>query len=140
MGTISANGEKEIGDLIARAMERVGKEGVITVADGKTLENELEVWLSLDVSLCWTCCLECNKGWCMSHFCGHASPPAGLHAMSLAHPACCACRGSTWGHHESGTGCSFSSFLFLTRPLLIIFSMLARQQPSGMGSPYKCHI
>ena len=43
MGTISANGEKEIGDLIARAMERVGKEGVITVADGKTLENELEV-------------------------------------------------------------------------------------------------
>ena len=43
MGTISANGEKEIGELIARAMERVGKEGVITVADGKTLENELEV-------------------------------------------------------------------------------------------------
>ena len=32
VGTISANGEKEIGDLIARAMERVGKEGVITVA------------------------------------------------------------------------------------------------------------
>lgn len=43
VGTISANGEKEIGDLIARAMERVGKEGVITVSDGKTLENELEV-------------------------------------------------------------------------------------------------
>ena len=42
MGTISANGETEIGELIARAMERVGKEGVITVADGKTLENELE--------------------------------------------------------------------------------------------------
>lgn len=31
VGTISANGDKEIGDLIARAMERVGKEGVITV-------------------------------------------------------------------------------------------------------------
>ena len=43
VGTISANGEAEIGDLIARAMERVGKEGVITVADGKTLDNELEV-------------------------------------------------------------------------------------------------
>ena len=43
VGTISANGEREIGDLIARAMEKVGKEGVITVADGKTLENELEV-------------------------------------------------------------------------------------------------
>mmetsp|Transcript_19540 Transcript_19540/g.59078 ORF Transcript_19540/g.59078 Transcript_19540/m.59078 type:complete len:581 (+) Transcript_19540:83-1825(+) len=43
VGTISANGDKEIGNLIARAMERVGKEGVITVADGKTLENELEV-------------------------------------------------------------------------------------------------
>ncbi|XP_002527401.2 chaperonin CPN60-like 2, mitochondrial isoform X1 [Ricinus communis] len=43
VATISANGEREIGDLIARAMEKVGKEGVITVADGNTLENELEV-------------------------------------------------------------------------------------------------
>ena len=43
VATISANGEREIGDLIARAMEKVGKEGVITVADGKTLDNELEV-------------------------------------------------------------------------------------------------
>ena len=32
VGTISANGEREIGELIARAMERVGKEGVITVS------------------------------------------------------------------------------------------------------------
>ncbi|KAK9991604.1 hypothetical protein SO802_026589 [Lithocarpus litseifolius] len=43
VGTISANGEREIGELIARAMERVGKEGVITIQDGKTLYNELEV-------------------------------------------------------------------------------------------------
>lgn len=43
VGTISANSEREIGQLISDAMERVGKEGVITVADGKTLENELEV-------------------------------------------------------------------------------------------------
>lgn len=43
VGTISANGEREIGDLIAKAMEKVGKDGVITVSDGKTLENELEV-------------------------------------------------------------------------------------------------
>ncbi|KAL3645052.1 Mitochondrial chaperonin 60 [Castilleja foliolosa] len=43
VGTISANGEREIGELIAKAMERVGKEGVITIADGKTLNNELEV-------------------------------------------------------------------------------------------------
>lgn len=43
VGTISANGEREIGELIAKAMERVGKEGVITVSDGKTLYNELEV-------------------------------------------------------------------------------------------------
>jgi len=43
VGTISANGEREIGDLLAEAMERVGKEGVITVQDGKTLYNELEV-------------------------------------------------------------------------------------------------
>ncbi|XP_050285586.1 chaperonin CPN60-like 2, mitochondrial isoform X1 [Quercus robur] len=43
VATISANGESEIGDLIARAMEKVGKEGVITVADGNTMDNELEV-------------------------------------------------------------------------------------------------
>ncbi|EOX94047.1 Heat shock protein 60 isoform 1 [Theobroma cacao] len=43
VGTISANGEREIGELIAKAMEKVGKEGVITIADGKTLCNELEV-------------------------------------------------------------------------------------------------
>ncbi|KAL1206141.1 Chaperonin CPN60-like 1 [Cardamine amara subsp. amara] len=43
VGTISANGEREIGELIAKAMETVGKEGVITIQDGKTLFNELEV-------------------------------------------------------------------------------------------------
>ncbi|GMP55788.1 hypothetical protein CsSME_00020507 [Camellia sinensis var. sinensis] len=43
VGTISANGEREIGELIAKAMEKVGKDGVITIADGKTLFNELEV-------------------------------------------------------------------------------------------------
>jgi chaperonin GroEL len=43
VGTISANSEAEIGHMISDAMERVGKEGVITVQDGKTLENELEV-------------------------------------------------------------------------------------------------
>ncbi|XP_010556941.1 PREDICTED: chaperonin CPN60-like 1, mitochondrial [Tarenaya hassleriana] len=43
VGTISANGEREIGELIAKAMETVGKEGVITIQDGKTLYNELEV-------------------------------------------------------------------------------------------------
>ena len=43
VGTISANADKEVGDLISDAMERVGKEGVITVQDGKTIENILEV-------------------------------------------------------------------------------------------------
>ena len=43
VATISANSELEIGQLIADAMERVGKEGVITVNDGKTMVNELEV-------------------------------------------------------------------------------------------------
>ncbi|XP_028076608.1 chaperonin CPN60-like 2, mitochondrial [Camellia sinensis] len=43
VATISANGDTEIGELIARAMEKVGKEGVITVADGNTLEDELDV-------------------------------------------------------------------------------------------------
>ncbi len=43
VGTISANGDKEIGDHIAEAMERVGKEGVITVEEAKGLTTELDV-------------------------------------------------------------------------------------------------
>ncbi|PWA96441.1 chaperonin CPN60-2, mitochondrial [Artemisia annua] len=39
VGTISANGEREIGELIAKAIEKVGKEGVITISDGKTLPS-----------------------------------------------------------------------------------------------------
>jgi chaperonin GroEL len=43
VGSISANADEEIGKLIADAMDKVGKEGVITVEDGKGLENELEL-------------------------------------------------------------------------------------------------
>ena len=43
VGTVSANSDSEIGDIIAEAMEKVGKEGVITVEQGSGLENELEV-------------------------------------------------------------------------------------------------
>ena len=43
VGTISANADTSIGEIIAEAMETVGKEGVITVEEGTTLENELEV-------------------------------------------------------------------------------------------------
>ena len=43
VGTISANGESEIGDMIARAMQTVGNEGVITVEEAKGLETELDV-------------------------------------------------------------------------------------------------
>ncbi len=43
VGTISANGEKEIGDMIAKAMQKVGNEGVITVEEAKTAETELDI-------------------------------------------------------------------------------------------------
>jgi chaperonin GroEL len=43
VGSISANSDADIGKIIADAMEKVGKEGVITVEDGKSLENELDV-------------------------------------------------------------------------------------------------
>jgi chaperonin GroEL len=43
VGTISANGETEIGDMIAKAMEKVGKEGVITVEEAKGMDSELDV-------------------------------------------------------------------------------------------------
>ncbi|EGD92657.1 heat shock protein 60 [Trichophyton tonsurans CBS 112818] len=43
VATISANGDTHVGKLISNAMEKVGKEGVITVKDGKTIDDELEV-------------------------------------------------------------------------------------------------
>jgi chaperonin GroEL len=43
VGTISANGEKEIGEMLATAVEKVGKEGVITIEEAKSLQTELDV-------------------------------------------------------------------------------------------------
>src|SRR5450432_2948295 len=43
VGTISANGDKEVGDMIAKAMAKVGNEGVITVEEAKGLDTELDV-------------------------------------------------------------------------------------------------
>src|ERR1700760_480656 len=43
VGTISANGDKEVGDMIAQAMAKVGNEGVITVEEAKSLDTELDV-------------------------------------------------------------------------------------------------
>jgi len=43
VGTISANGEKEIGNMISKAMQKVGNEGVITVEEAKGIETELDV-------------------------------------------------------------------------------------------------
>src|SRR3712207_9144365 len=43
VGTISANGDKDIGEMIAHAMQKVGNEGVITVEEAKTAETELDV-------------------------------------------------------------------------------------------------
>ncbi|MCM2289825.1 MAG: chaperonin GroEL [Sulfuritalea sp.] len=43
VGAISANSDADIGDIIAKAIDKVGKEGVITVEDGKSLNNELDV-------------------------------------------------------------------------------------------------
>jgi chaperonin GroEL len=43
VGAISANADTAVGEIIAQAMEKVGKEGVITIEDGKSLQNELEM-------------------------------------------------------------------------------------------------
>ncbi len=43
VGTVSANGNEEVGEMLANAMEKVGEEGVITIEEAKGLENELEV-------------------------------------------------------------------------------------------------
>lgn len=52
MATISANGEREIGELIARAMEKVGKNGVITVAVCTVLSLFL---VSIILNMAWMC-------------------------------------------------------------------------------------
>ena len=43
VGTVSANGEREIGEMLAKAVEKVGKEGVITIEEAKSLQTELDV-------------------------------------------------------------------------------------------------
>ena len=47
VATISANGDVHVGNLIAQAMEKVGKEGVITVKEGKTIEDEIGKYSSV---------------------------------------------------------------------------------------------
>ena len=58
VGAISANSDAEIGDIISEAMDKVGKEGVITVEDGKSLKNELEVVEGM----------QCDRGYLSPYF------------------------------------------------------------------------
>jgi chaperonin GroEL len=58
VATIASNGDKEVGDKIAEAMERVGKDGVITVEEGKSLNTEIE----------WVEGMQFDKGYISPHF------------------------------------------------------------------------
>ena len=68
VATISANGDEKIGNLIADAMKKVGKDGVITVKDGKTLHDEMEVieGMKFDRGFISPYFINTTKGWSKS--------------------------------------------------------------------------
>ena len=113
VATISANGDEEIGQLIADGFEKVGRDGVITVKDGQTLEDELDVTEGMKFDRGFISPFFINQpkstlplpGLLVARKCGHLTSCADADGVVPPQPAPREARRHTWPRPAASAGC-----------------------------------